>query len=170
MIQPPLSLVDFKSNFVCPRHNHCPLVGHYVRENPCSCDCAEIRTRVPTSEGFEVTNLTTGTTALAQYYYQMQAHVPLAQLIPFLGAGPGISDVRLWRPQRWQAFPSSGLYYRVCTAENLSRGRSMVYQMFAYGVLNDGKRFLRAGYTIDCDFPHVRSPMHVAGVLVFWYR
>ena len=35
---------------------HSPLVGHDVRENPRSCDCAEIRTHVPTSEGFEVTN------------------------------------------------------------------------------------------------------------------
>ena len=34
------------------------LVGHV----PSSCDCTEIRTHVPTSEGFEVTNWTTGET------------------------------------------------------------------------------------------------------------
>ena len=28
----------------------------FVRKNPNSCDCTEIRTHVPTSEGFEVTN------------------------------------------------------------------------------------------------------------------
>ena len=50
----PSSIV--KSNFVYPRHNRPPLVGHDVRENPSSCDCAEIRTHVPTSEGFEVTD------------------------------------------------------------------------------------------------------------------
>ena len=74
-----------KSNFVYPRHNRSPLVGHdYVRQkNPTSCDCAEIRTHVPTSEkvsrspteppgrpvkvkshnyGFEITKSTTGAT------------------------------------------------------------------------------------------------------------
>ena len=51
-IQPFLSLVDRKSNFVYPRHNRFPLVGHDVRDNPSSCDCAEIRTHVPTSEDF----------------------------------------------------------------------------------------------------------------------
>ena len=40
-----------KSNFVYPRHNRSPLGGHDVREKPSSCDCAEIRTHVPTSEG-----------------------------------------------------------------------------------------------------------------------
>ena len=53
-IQP--SLVDRKSNFVYPRHGRPPLVEHDVKENPSSCDCAEIRTHVPTLEGFEVTN------------------------------------------------------------------------------------------------------------------
>ena len=59
-----------KSNFVYSRINHSPLVGHFmflffcfvlffVRKNPSSCDCAEIRTHFPTSEGFVVTNLTT---------------------------------------------------------------------------------------------------------------
>ena len=43
----PSSIV--KSNFVYPRHNRSPLVGHDVRENPSSCDCAEIRTHVPTT-------------------------------------------------------------------------------------------------------------------------
>ena len=31
-----------------------------MRRSPSSCDCTEIRTHVPTSEGFEVTNWTTG--------------------------------------------------------------------------------------------------------------
>ena len=45
-----------KSNFVYPRHNNrSPLVGHDVREKPSSCDCAKVRTHVPTSEGFELT-------------------------------------------------------------------------------------------------------------------
>ena len=48
-----------KSNFVHQRINHSPLVGHllfYVKKNPKSCDSTGIRTHVPTSEGFEVTN------------------------------------------------------------------------------------------------------------------
>ena len=45
-----------KSNLVYPRINRPPLVGHDVRENPTSCDCAEIRTHVPTSGGFRVAN------------------------------------------------------------------------------------------------------------------
>ena len=40
-IQPSLSLVDLKSNFVCPRNNRSPHVGHDVG-NPSSCDRAEI--------------------------------------------------------------------------------------------------------------------------------
>ena len=59
-IQPSLPSSTGKSNFVNPRHNHSTLVGHDVRNNPSSCDCAEILTHVPTSEGFEVTNWTTG--------------------------------------------------------------------------------------------------------------
>ena len=39
-----------KSNFVYPRNNRSPLVGHDVRENHSSYDCSEIRTQVPTSE------------------------------------------------------------------------------------------------------------------------
>ena len=50
----PLSTVN--SSFVYPRNNRFPLVGHDVRKNPSSCDCAEIRTHVPTSQGFEITN------------------------------------------------------------------------------------------------------------------
>ena len=50
----PSSIV--KSNFVYPRNNRFPLVGHDARKNPTSCDCAKIRTHVPMSEGFEVTN------------------------------------------------------------------------------------------------------------------
>ena len=34
----------------------------FERKNPTSCDCTEIRTHVPTSEGFEVTYRTTGAT------------------------------------------------------------------------------------------------------------
>ena len=45
-----------KSIFLCTRHNRSAIVGHDVRENPSSCDCAKIRTHVPTSEDFEVTN------------------------------------------------------------------------------------------------------------------
>ena len=53
-----------KSNFVYLRFNRSLLVGHFlilfiyifVRKNPSSCDDTEIRTHVPTSEGFEVTN------------------------------------------------------------------------------------------------------------------
>ena len=46
------------SNFASPRRNNRSpiLVGLGVRENPSSYDCAETRTHVPTSEGFEVTN------------------------------------------------------------------------------------------------------------------
>ena len=46
-----------KSNFVYPRNNRSPLllVGHDVTKIPSSCDCAEVRTHVPTSEGLEVT-------------------------------------------------------------------------------------------------------------------
>ena len=44
------------SDFVYPRHNRSPLVGHDLRENPSLCDCAEIRTHVPPTEDFEVTN------------------------------------------------------------------------------------------------------------------
>ena len=54
-----------KSNFVHPRINRSPLAWHdffrfifilFWRRNLSSCDCTEIRTHVPTSEGFEVTN------------------------------------------------------------------------------------------------------------------
>ena len=42
------------------RFNRSPLVGHFffvcVWKNPSSCDDTEIRTHVPTSEGFEVIN------------------------------------------------------------------------------------------------------------------
>ena len=61
-IQPPLSLVDRKVEFCVPTF----MVLHFLdisfffrgggRKNPSSCECAEIRTHVPTSEGFEVTN------------------------------------------------------------------------------------------------------------------
>ena len=45
-----------------------PLLGIYIylvyfmRQNPSSCEDTEIRTHIPTSEGFEVTNWTTGAT------------------------------------------------------------------------------------------------------------
>ena len=56
----PLSTVKSNLRFI----NHSPLVGHFlffifyffVRKNPSLCDDTEIRTHVPTSEGFEVTN------------------------------------------------------------------------------------------------------------------
>ena len=32
------------------------VLTNYLSKNPSSCDCTEIRTHVPTSEGFEVTN------------------------------------------------------------------------------------------------------------------
>ena len=55
--QPFLSLVDGEVRMLCIHDiKFSPPVGHDVRENPGSCDCAEIRTHVPTSEGFEVTN------------------------------------------------------------------------------------------------------------------
>ena len=50
------STVTSNFNFVYPRHNSSPLVGHDVRENPSACDCAKIRTHVPLSKGSEVTN------------------------------------------------------------------------------------------------------------------
>ena len=41
-----------------------------MRKNPSSCDWTGIRTHVPTSEGFEVTNRTTGATdVMAIAYY-----------------------------------------------------------------------------------------------------
>ena len=57
-----------KSNFLNPRIHRSPFDWHIimscfyfvVREKPGSCDCTEIRTHDPTSEGFEVTNWTTG--------------------------------------------------------------------------------------------------------------
>ena len=52
----PLPPSTVKSNFVYSRTDCSPLVGHDVRKTPSSYDCAEIRTHVPTSEGFEVTN------------------------------------------------------------------------------------------------------------------
>ena len=45
-----------KSNFMYPRNNRSPLVWLDMRKNPSSCACAEIRIRVTTSEGFEVTD------------------------------------------------------------------------------------------------------------------
>ena len=51
-----------KSNFVYLRQMCSPLDDHDVGENPSSCDFDEIRTHAPTSEGFEVTNWTTGAT------------------------------------------------------------------------------------------------------------
>ena len=55
-IQPFLSLVDrilWTNDLISP-----PFVGHFifVRKNPSSCDDTEIRTHVPTSQGFEITN------------------------------------------------------------------------------------------------------------------
>ena len=44
----PFPSLTVKSNFEHPRTNRSPLVGHDVKKNHSSCDCAEIRT------GFEV--------------------------------------------------------------------------------------------------------------------
>ena len=58
-IQPFLSLVDREVEF-CALMNYsfstCWAFIYFVRKNPSSCDCTGIRTHVPTSEGFEVTN------------------------------------------------------------------------------------------------------------------
>ena len=66
--QPSLTLVDRESRILCTNEL---IVLHllgiflyiyiftyyfFVRKNPSSCDCPEIRTHVPTSEDFEVTN------------------------------------------------------------------------------------------------------------------
>ena len=47
------------------------LVGHDVKEIPGSCDCVEIRTHVPTSEGFEITNRTTRATISSHHTYMV---------------------------------------------------------------------------------------------------
>ena len=75
-IQPSLSLVDREAGF-CVYHEL--MVLHllgiiilfyfFVRKNPSSCDCAEFRTHVPTSEGFEVTELNHGSDRLTCTYY-----------------------------------------------------------------------------------------------------
>ena len=49
-IQPSISLVDREVDLLCtwyPRSNRSPLVGHGVKKNPSSFDCAEIRTYAP---------------------------------------------------------------------------------------------------------------------------
>ena len=65
-VQPFLSLVDREVKFLCTNEL---IILHllgtfffffFFRKNPSSCDCTGIQTQVPTSEGFEVTNLTTG--------------------------------------------------------------------------------------------------------------
>ena len=64
-IQPFLSLVDGEVEFrvlLIERFHRSLLVGHFihflhfflVRKNPSSCDDTEIRSHIPTSEGFEV--------------------------------------------------------------------------------------------------------------------
>ena len=58
-IQPLLPLVESQVE-LC-------VLTNYLSKNPSSCDCTEIRTHVPTSEGFEVTNWTTGD---QQQFYQ----------------------------------------------------------------------------------------------------
>ena len=66
-VQAYLTPSSVKSNFVYPRINRSPLVGNafffsffsyfvFARKQPSSCHCTEIRTHVPTLEGFEVTN------------------------------------------------------------------------------------------------------------------
>ena len=68
MIQPSLSLVDREVEFCVPTYDLIVLrllvtifvsifcFIFFVRKNLGSRDCTEIRTQVPTSEGFEVTN------------------------------------------------------------------------------------------------------------------
>ena len=48
-----------------------------VRENPSSCYCAEIRTHLPTSESFEVTNWTTGDATEETTVTQQVSHWPV---------------------------------------------------------------------------------------------
>ena len=64
-IQPSLSLVDREVEFCVPTNQSFSTCGHgflfyylsiFVSKNPGSCDGTEIRTRVSTSESFEVTN------------------------------------------------------------------------------------------------------------------
>ena len=57
-----------RSNFVYRRMNRSPLVGHcffihfcyFFMKNLISCECTEIRTHVPTSNGFEITTEPSG--------------------------------------------------------------------------------------------------------------
>ena len=69
--QPFLSLVDRQVEFLRTNDIALMIVLHLLygilffwrgRKNPSSCDCTGIRTHVPTSEGFEVTKCSTGTT------------------------------------------------------------------------------------------------------------
>ena len=58
----PFPSSTMKSNFVYPRVNRSPcwalfFIFYFLFS---SCDCTEIRTHIPKSEGFEVTNWTTG--------------------------------------------------------------------------------------------------------------
>ena len=66
--QPFLSLVDLEVVFLCANEvivlHFLDFFFFFVRKNPSSCDCPEIRTHVQTSEGFEVTDCTTGATGL----------------------------------------------------------------------------------------------------------
>ena len=61
-IQPFLSLVDHEVEFYVVTNQSFSTwaffryVSFFVRKNSSSCDCTDIRTHVPTSEGFEVTN------------------------------------------------------------------------------------------------------------------
>ena len=60
-IQPPLSLVDREVEFCLPTNESFSTCWaffffFFVKKNPSACDCTEIRTHVPTSEDFEVTN------------------------------------------------------------------------------------------------------------------
>ena len=90
-ILPFLSLVDREVKFCVLQINRSPLVGHlfylficFVRRSPSSCDCIEIRIHVSTSEGFEVTNWTTG--AIGAFFVDLPPifscpadHVPYCQ-------------------------------------------------------------------------------------------
>ena len=56
-IQSFLSLVDREVKFCIPTNQSFSTCWGLCEENPSTCDCVEIRTHVPTSEGFEVCRL-----------------------------------------------------------------------------------------------------------------
>ena len=62
----------------------------FVGKNPSSCDCIEILTHVPTSEGFEVTNCSTGATGSTfnrLHYFVLYCSSMLSVRVDSQGAG-----------------------------------------------------------------------------------